>query len=257
VPPDPDVPTPVYDTIGHAYTTHRQPDPRWAVLLLNALAGAGRIVNVGAGAGSYEPNDSNHEVIAVEPSMVMVSQRHPGAAPVVRASGTALPLAAKCADAVMAVLTLHHWGDWRAGLSEMCRVAPRRVILTIDFDLHAGFWLLDDYLPEVADYVRRRRPRVDEIAAAIPVTTLTPLPLPHDLTDGVLGAQWRHPEAYLNPVVRANTSPLALADPATVDRAMAALSADLKSGAWAERHADLLTADSYDLGYRLLVSAEE
>jgi hypothetical protein len=34
---------------------------------------------------------------------------------------------------------------------------------------------------------------------------------------------------------------------------LARLRADLESGAWARRHADLLERDELDLGYRLLV----
>ena len=32
------------------------------------------------------------------------------------------------------------------------------------------------------------------------------LPIPHDCSDGVLGAYWRRPEAYLDPGVRAAIS---------------------------------------------------
>jgi hypothetical protein len=194
--------------------------------------------------------------VAVEPSALMVSQRPPGAAPVIRASGTALPLRTNSLHVIMAILTIHHWGDWERGLAELARVAPRRLILTIDFEVHARFWLLDDYLPSVAAYVRGRQPTVAQIASAIPIAATVALPLPPDLSDGVLGAQWRHPEAYLDPVVRANTSPLALADPATLAAGLARLESDLASGAWHERHGALLDQEECDLGYRLLVSEE-
>ena len=154
----------------------------------------------------------------------------------------------------MAILTVHHWDDWAAGLAEMCRVAPRRLVLGIDFDLHASFWLLEDYLPEVGAYTRSLGPDADAIAAAIGATSTVPLLVPADMVDGVLGAYWRRPEAYLDPAVRANCSGLALADPAVIARGVAALAADLESGAWQERHADLLTLDSLDLGYRLVVA---
>jgi SAM-dependent methyltransferase len=248
--------SPVYDTIGRHYTANRQPDPRWAALIEREIGPGRRVVNIGAGTGSYEPAASDR-VVAVEPSAVMVSQRPPGAAPCVRAGGTALPLVDGWADVAMAILTVHHWGDWRTGLAEMRRVAPRRLILTMDFDVHARFWLLDDYLPDVAAYVRGQSPTVAEISSVLPGTAVHELALPHDLADGVLGAHWRRPEAYLDPVVRANTSPLALADPVIVAVGIGRLRADLDSGAWADRHGDLLTQDSYDLGYRLLVSQED
>jgi SAM-dependent methyltransferase len=253
--PSPPAPSsPVYDTIGEGYTTHRRADPRWAALIREHLGDAVSVVNVGAGTGSYEPPDM--AVVAVEPSALMVSQRRAGAAPVLRGSGTALPLHTRSFDAALAILTLHHWADWRAGLHELARVAPRRLILTIDFEAHARFWLLDDYLPEIADDERRLRPTVEDIAATLPITDRVDLPLPHDLTDGVLGARWRTPEAHLDPVVRANTSPLALADPAVISRGVARLEADLSSGAWHRRHGELLDLSEYDLGYRLLISEE-
>jgi SAM-dependent methyltransferase len=243
--------SPLYDTIGLGYTAHRRPDHRWAALIDQHVGDARVVINVGAGTGSYEP--SGRAVVAVEPSAVMVAQRRPGSAPVVRAAAAALPLRDACADAALAVLTVHHWADWRGGLAELVRVAPRWLILTIDFDVHARFWLLDEYLPEVADHVRRRRPTVADSASTIPVTASHDLVLPPDLADGVLGAQWRRPEAYLDPVVRANTSPLALADPAHVAAGIGRLEADLTSGAWHERYGHLLTQPWYDLGYRLLI----
>jgi hypothetical protein len=81
-----------------------------------------------------------------------------------------------------------------------------------------------------------------------------PLLVPRDMQDGVLGAYWCRPEAYLEPAVRANCSGLALADPAVVARGVAALEADLASGEWERRHADLAELDEIDLGYRLVVA---
>jgi SAM-dependent methyltransferase len=245
---------PVYDSIGLDYTVNRRSEPAWAALLAQQLGTARRVVNVGAGTGSYEPTWC--EVVAVEPSGTMVAQRRPDAAPALRASGSALPLLDDSLDAAMAILTVHHWDDWRAGLAEMRRVAPRRLVLTIDFAVHARFWLLADYLPGVADYVLARRPSVADIAAELPRTDVRALPLPADMHDGVLGAHWRRPDAYLDPIVRANCSPLALADPAALAAGISRLERDLASGAWARRHADLLATDTYDVGYRLLVSED-
>jgi SAM-dependent methyltransferase len=247
--------SPVYDRIGPDYTTHRRPDPRWAASINQALGDARRILNVGAGTGSYEPT-APALVVAIEPSMVMIDQRSKDAAPVIRASGSALPIATDSFDAALAVLTLHHWDDWSAGLTELARVAPCRVIVTIDFDVHSHFWLLEDYLPEVAEVERRLRPTPADIADIIPVTHTIAMPLPPDLADGVLGCFWRRPEAYLDPVVRANTSPLALADPAAVAMGMGRLASDLASGAWHQRHGHLFDVDELDLGYRLLISEE-
>jgi SAM-dependent methyltransferase len=245
--------SPRYDTIGRNYTAHRRADPRWEAVVAAQLGRAQRIVNVGAGTGSYEP--ARRGVVAIEPSTVMLSQRPPGAAPAVRASASTLPLRTGWAEVVMAILTVHHWGDdWARGLDELCRVAPRRVVLAIDFDRHADFWLLKEYLPEVRAHTLRCQPAADVIAAAIGATESIALPTYRDLQDGVLGAHWCRPEAYLDPTVRANNSGTALADQAAVARGIARLQADLASGAWHERHGEMLELESIDLGYRLLVS---
>ena len=46
-----------YDRIGAGYSTTRQADPRIQQRIHRALGDAGSVVNVGAGAGSYEPRD--------------------------------------------------------------------------------------------------------------------------------------------------------------------------------------------------------
>jgi SAM-dependent methyltransferase len=212
--------SPVYDTIGRGYVAHRRPDPRWEAVVARHLGLDGGpaprlVVNVGAGSGSYEPPGP---VLAVEPSAVMVAQRHPAAAPAVRASASSLPLPSACAEVAMAILTVHHWDDSAAGLAELCRVAPRRVVLAIDFELHARFWLLEEYLPEVGETTRQVGPGAAEIASAIGATTSVDLPVPRDMQDGVLGAYWCRPDAYLDPAVRATCSGLALADPDVIAR---------------------------------------
>ena len=68
----------LYDEIGGGYHTHRRPDPRIADAIYRALGDADTVLNVGAGAGSYEPPD--REVIAIEPSATMRAQRPPDAA---------------------------------------------------------------------------------------------------------------------------------------------------------------------------------
>src|SRR5262245_22115393 len=96
----------LYDSIGTHYARYRRPDPRIAAAITNALGDARRIVNVGAGTGSYEPTD--RELIAVEPSEMMIRQRVPAAAPVVRATAMNLPFRDGAFDAALAILTIHH-----------------------------------------------------------------------------------------------------------------------------------------------------
>jgi SAM-dependent methyltransferase len=244
--------SPVYDRIGRQYIANRRADPRWEAIVAAQLGDAQRIVNVGAGTGSYEPPDRS--VVAIEPSTVMLGQRAPDAAPAVRAVAADLPVVAGWADVVMAVLTVHHWADWERGLADLCRVAERRMVCCIDFEIHSQFWLLREYLPEVLEHTLRCAPTAAVIADAIGATTSIDMPVYRDLQDGVLGAYWCRPEQYLDHQVRANNSGTALAHPETTALGIARLEADLASGAWHERHAELLARDSIDMGYRLLVA---
>ncbi len=137
----------VYDTIGTGYAAKRQPDPRIARDIRAALGAAARVLNVGAGAGSYEPADL--PVLAVEPSREMIRQRPAGRAPVVQALAEELPFPSASFDASLAVLTVHHWSDRRGGLTELARVARRVVIVTWDPACRDRFWLTSEYLPEI------------------------------------------------------------------------------------------------------------
>ncbi len=245
----------LYDSIGVGYAGRRVPDPRWAERIRDALGDARTVVNVGAGAGSYEPTD--RFVVAVEPSRSMVSQRPEGAAPVVRGVAGALPFSDGAFEAAMAILTTHHWPDAAAGLAEMQRVSQRQVVVTWDPEAFAReFWLVRDYLPWMAEHEHHLAagPKVAELLGEVHVA---PLPVPHDCSDGFFGAYWRRPEAYLDPEVRASISGLALADPGLLEPALARLRADIGSGEWAERHGDLRRGAELDLGYQVIVGRRE
>ncbi|MFO0842899.1 MAG: class I SAM-dependent methyltransferase [Gemmataceae bacterium] len=241
-----------YDTIGRGYARQRRPDPRIAARVTAALGEACSVLNVGAGAGSYEPPD--RRVVAVEPSAVMLAQRPQGAAPAVRARAEALPFPDRAFDAVMAVLTLHHWADRARGLAECARVARRRVVL-LTWDPEADcFWLLREYLPAFIEADRRQFPPVEAYAEAVGPgarVAVAAVPVPHDCADGFLGAYWARPAAYLDPAVRAGISSFARPG---AEAGLARLRADLASGAWHARHGYLLAADELELGYRLVVA---
>lgn len=243
----------VYDRIGMGYARHRKEDKRIAAVVHAGLADARTVVNVGAGAGSYEPTERC--VIAVEPSAAMVAQRPPASAPAILGSVDALPLADKTVDAAMATLTLHHWPHWRAGLAEMRRVARDRVVLlTWDKDF-GGFWLTRDYLGWLAEWDARRFPGMEELLAELPGATVSTVPVPRDCADGFLAAYFGRPEMYLDPSVRRAMSVFALApDQERVEASLRALEGDLSSGAWDARYGTLRDASSIDGGYRLVVA---
>src|ERR1700761_3515113 len=117
-----------YERIGHGYARLRREDPRIASRITEALGDARTVVNVGAGAGSYEPRD--RYVIAIEPSDVMAGQAPPELAPAIRATAGSLPLRDDSVDAAMALITIHHWDAEReAGVRELRRVARDSVVI--------------------------------------------------------------------------------------------------------------------------------
>ena len=242
----------MYDAIGSTYTTTRQPDRRIGAHITTALEGVQSVINVGAGAGSYEPPQT---ILAIEPSPVMIRQRPAGAARVVQACAEALPVADDVADAVMALLTVHHWSEVDAGIAELRRVARRRVVvLTWDQRVFRTFWLVGEYLPQAAAYHDARAVPVDRLAGLLGGARIEPVPVPHDCTDGFGAAFWRRPEAYLDPVVRSGISMLAQTGDAALRPGLDRLAADVESGRWHDRHRDLLGREDFDAGYRLLVA---
>ncbi len=242
----------LYDNIGATYTATRRTEPRIAAQLWAALGDARTVLNVGAGTGSYEPSD--RYVLAVEPSVVMRSQRPADAAPCLAASAENLPFDDQSFDAAMAFSTIHHWPDPSAGLREMRRVARRVVVFTFDTNDPNQFWLTRDYLPE-ATALRACKvlASLSDLAAAIDAR-LEPVPIPWDCVDGFFEAYWRRPEAYLSESVRRGISVWAAVGREAEQRAVLNLREDLASGRWADRNRELLDVDAAELGARLLVA---
>lgn len=205
---------------------------------------------MGAGTGNYEPKD--REVVAVEPSLVMLHQRAANAAPAVQATAEALPIPDECFDAALAILTVHHWTDPDAGLAELRRVARRQVVVTFDPEVSTRFWLHRDYLPALADR-ERSLPSLAHAHDALGGDVRV-LAVPRDCTDGFLGAHWARPEAHLEAARTGSMSGLALLAPEVLGPAMARLASDLADGTWARRNAELEERSELDCGYRLVVA---
>jgi SAM-dependent methyltransferase len=239
----------LYDTIGRGYSRQRRPDARIRTAIGRAL-GNGSVINVGAGTGSYEPSD--RRVVAVELSREMIGQRPIDAAPAVQASAEHLPFGDASFDVALAVLTIHHWSDWRAGVREMARTAPRRVVFTWDPSV-AGFWLVRDYVPEILSIDRRIFPSVASISSELGRVHVESVPIPHDCTDGFLGAYWRRPREYLHSSVRGAISTFAKV--AGAEEGLRRLREDLDSGEWRRRNRALLRLTSLDVGYRLIIGS--
>jgi SAM-dependent methyltransferase len=241
----------LYDTIGRTYRRYRRPDPRIARRVEDALGGCASAVNVGAGAGSYEPR--GRKLVAVEPSLTMIRQRAPDAAPAVRAVASALPFRDAAFDAALAILTLHHWPDRASGLAELGRAARRRVVVFTHDPSAVGFWL-EEYFPELFAIDRRIFLPFAELERALGRITVIDVPIPRDCRDGFQGAYWARPAAYLDAGVRSAISSFAKLGEAELAGGLARLRADLGSGEWMRRHGRVLARGELDLGYRLVVA---
>jgi uncharacterized protein (DUF1330 family)/SAM-dependent methyltransferase len=242
-----------YDRIGAGYSRVRAEDPQLRAAIHAALGNARTVLNVGAGAGSYEPRDRH--VLAVEPSDVMVAQRPSDAAPALRASAEELPLRDRCVEAAMTVLSLHHWdAGQERGVREMRRVARGPVVIvTIDPRVSATMWLLRDYLPEVAQLDFRIFPLPETIASWLGGDVrIDPLPVPRDTPDWMLLSYWAHPERVLDSDARAATSGFARMPPAVVARVVADVRRDLEDGSWDRKYGALRTLSACDVGLRLI-----
>ena len=238
----------LYDRIGINYAELRKPDPRIAKSIELALGAANVIINVGAGAGSYEPAD--RQLIAVEPSLEMIRKRSPSTARAIQASADKLPFEDDSFNAAMAILTVHHWPDKEAGLRELRRVTRGPIVL-LTFDPSHRPWLTD-YLPQLATLDEAQMPQMSDYARWLGKVRISPLLVPHDCTDGFLHAYWRRPSAYLDPRIRSGSS--AFWAIGNAEAGLSKLARDLDSGEWQRRYSALLALEEYDAGYRLVVS---
>ncbi len=239
----------LYERIGDGYTRTRSADPRIERAVHAALGNAASVVNVGAGAGGYEPAD--RRVVAVEPSAAMRGQRPPGAAPCLAGVAEDLPLPDHAVDMAMAVYTDFHWRSRARGIAEMVRVSGCGVaILTVDRDVAAEFWLSRDYLPGADDLFAP----LSAVTDALPgPACVTPVLIPADCRDGFVHAFWRRPRAFLDPAVRRSMAVFARLPAATVTAGLTRLRTDLDTGAWTRRHRRLEALPALDLGHRLVV----
>jgi SAM-dependent methyltransferase len=232
-----------YERSGAGYARLRRTDPRLAAHVHAALGDARTVLNVGAGAGSYEPED--RYVVAVEPSAAMRAQR-PAGRPAADAVAEALPFDDASFDAAMAMITVHQWSDLERGLAELRRVARGPVvILTFDPDAMLDFWLAD-YVPEVFEAERPRMPTLSALGGEA-----SALPIPLDCVDGFIEAYYGRPEAFLDPEVRAAQSAWEKTG-VDVGPGLTRLAEDLRSGAWDARYGDLRRQPEYIGSLRLI-----
>ena len=240
--------TAIYDEIGRGYTRGRRTEPRIAAQLHGYLDDAVSILNIGAGAGAYEP--AGVDLVALEPSDEMLRQRAPTAAPAIKASAESLPFADKRFSHAMTVLSMHHWQDRAAAFSEITRVTRERFVALTWYPECEAFWLTRDYFPQIYADDLEIFPRRAEFEKFFDQVIIEEVPIPADCVDGFLAAYWRRPEAYLDPGNRHNMSVFSKVE--DVESGLARLRKDLDSGAWAARNRELLDAETIDAGYRIV-----
>ncbi|CAN5342072.1 methyltransferase domain-containing protein [soil metagenome] len=242
-----------YGRIGSGYAAIRQPDPRIEARVWAALGDAQSVINVGAGAGSYEPRD--RDVTPVEPSASMRAERPADRASAIDATADHLPFADDSFDAAMASVTIHQWPDLAAGLREMRRVSRGPVVILTFAPQVPVPWWQPVYVPELFDVEAERMPPLDHVAATLGgnVETHT-IPVPADCIDGFGQAFFARPERTLEGDVRRAMSAWSFLDAGVEDRYVAQLGDDLASGVWDERWGRFRELAEFDVGLRLIVA---
>lgn len=242
-----------YGLIGVGYAQYRRPEPAFAAAIRTALGDARTLVNVGAGAGSYEPTDL--DVTAVEPSATMRAQRPAETPAAVDATAEDLPFRDDAFDAALASFTVHQWRDLPAGLRQVRRVTRGPVvILTCDPAALTRSWI-NDYAPEVIATEASRYPSIDALRSGLGGTvTVESVPIPLGCVDGFSEAYYGRPEALLDTGARRANSAWSFVGPDVETRFERTLRADVASGAWDARHGHLRTQPTFDGSLRLIVA---
>lgn len=241
-----------YGSSGQRYAEFRQPEPAIATQILHSLGDSQRVLNIGAGAGSYEPTD--REVVAVEPSATMRAQRPEHLSEAIDAVAENLPFADGEFDAAIATFTVHQWSDLERGIAEMKRVTSGAiVIMAADPERLHDFWVAE-YIPEALDRELARFPRIDRLVELLGDNTrVETIPIPLHCRDGFTEAYYGRPERFLEPAVTGAMSSWTLIDQEIVARFRENLTRDLESGAWDRNYGHLRTQPTYEGSMRLII----
>ncbi len=237
-----------YDQLAKQYRTYRNPDPKLAKRIHLHIQDARRVLNVGAGMGSYEPEDC--EVVAMEPSHKMIAGRKSSKATLIQGYAEDLPFGDNVFDASMGILTMHHWSDIASGLQEMIRVSKDKIVLLTWIGYGEEFWLVD-YIPEIIGVDNKLFPTLEELERILGSISVETVEIPYDCTDGFMCAYWRKPEAYLDPKIRKAISTFSRIP--DIQEGLNRLRGEIESRTWHKKHSHLLEKESLDLGYRLVV----
>lgn len=237
-----------YDEIGLNYTAQRKSDPRIATQILNKLKGAQRIVNIGAGSGSYEPD--NIDLVAIEPSLEMINQRSPKSHPVVQGTAESLPFPSNSFTHALTILSMHHWENREMAFNEINRVATQEFIAVTWNPESEPFWLTRDYFPEIIELDRTIFPNIEEIKNYFDDVKANPMLIPEDCIDGFLAAYWKRPSAYLDKNIRNSISSFLKIK--NISKGLTKLEEDIKSKRWVSINHSILKESTLDAGYIII-----
>ncbi len=241
-----------YAVIGPNYARYRRPEPYIAARIVAALGDARTVLNVGAGAGSYEPRD--RDVTAVEPSATMRAQRPADLPVAIDAVAEDLPFPDASFDAAMGTYTVHQWQNLERGIAELKRVTTGPiVILLADPDRLYDYWFFN-YVPEVLQTEFRRYPTLATMQNLLgPSSRVEPVAIPLNCTDGFAEAYHGRPEMFLDPGARLAMSSFSFVDPEVVAKGIDRLAADLASGAWDARYGHFRMQPFFEGSLRLVI----
>ena len=234
-----------YDHIGKGYSSNRKSDPKIALQVFSKLIGAKKILNIGAGTGSYEPKNVN--LIAVEPSAEMIAQRSSAAHPVIQAIAEELPFEANSFSHTMTVLSMHHWTDRKKAFNEINRVTSDAFVAVTWNPESKPFWLTRDYFPEIFEADKKIFPTPSDFEECFDDVQIAPLLIPENCMDGFLAAYWKRPEAYLNPELRKSISTFGKLNDCSIG--LERLEKDISSGDWEKKNRSILDSSALDVGY--------
>lgn len=255
----------LYDAIGCNYNSTRKPDSRIVEQLteLFDLPTGSTIADVGAGTRNYSYALANlgYQVIAIEPSQVMQSQRqqHPQIS-WITAVAEQIPLPNNAVDGVLVMLALHHVDDIKLAIAEINRISPTGKIVIFAFEQSKipDFWLTE-YFPDFVNDTLNTFPGTQELAQIINNIThqtvdIIPFLLPTNLSDLFAASGWCRPEIYLDSQVRHGISTFAKMSANKLNSGLKRLKADIDHGIWHQKYGHLLEQEHYDAGYRILVT---